>query len=501
MEVTHIQKIQREETKLKVAAYCRVSTDYDEQENSLENQMSYYEKLIKNNPEYEFAGVYHDIGISGFKEDRPGFQKMMKDARKGKIDLIITKSITRFARNTGTILKATRELKERGIGVFFELQGINTLTQAGELLMTVYAAFAQGESETYRGLAKMTFKRRVENCDPEQQLNKTFGYGMDENKKVYIIEEEAKIIRQIFQWVKEQYTSERILELCEENGYRNRSGKPFRLTQVYTFVRNVAYKGDYEMGRYYVDEKRKHRVNYGELPIYYIEDDHPAIVTKRLWGAANKVIDDRAEEKLRHIELKPLTDENYPYKKHLFCGYCGARLRGVKTKTCVQYTYCCRNRHEKRISVTQKTIESWPEITEDIYITFDPKMPIPKQYRCVKESTWKKENVEQITKEPMIPYNKKNYHYHKRIFCDCCGWPLTRSRRYDGKIEFACTGMSRFKKEFCPGMRVPEEVLNRLPEQDGYYLIKEEKIDGKKHYSYSCKKEKPQRKYPDNRNK
>ena len=153
MEITVIKAQKDDKKKLRVAAYCRVSREGEEQESSIENQRAHYEELINENPDYEYAGVYCDNGISGFKEARPGFQKMMEDARARKIDLIITKSITRFARNTDTILKATRELKELGIGVFFELQNMNTLTQGGELLMTVYAAFAQGESQTYRDLA------------------------------------------------------------------------------------------------------------------------------------------------------------------------------------------------------------------------------------------------------------------------------------------------------------------------------------------------------------
>ena len=118
--------------RLKVCAYARVSTDSPEQEGSLENQEQHYREMITANPMYEFAGIYSDQGISGYKEARPGFQKMMEDARAGKIDLIITKSISRFARNTVTVLKSARELKGMGVGIFFELQNINTLSGEGD---------------------------------------------------------------------------------------------------------------------------------------------------------------------------------------------------------------------------------------------------------------------------------------------------------------------------------------------------------------------------------
>ena len=163
--------------KLKVCAYCRVSTDADEQENSLENQMSHYESLIKSNPDYEFAGIYSDFAISGFKEKRPGLQKMMSDARAGKIDLILTKSVSRFARNTAIVLEATRELKELNVGVFFELQNINTLSGEGELMLTILAAFAQAESESGSEMAKMVYRRKYEAGIPVQYLERSFGYS------------------------------------------------------------------------------------------------------------------------------------------------------------------------------------------------------------------------------------------------------------------------------------------------------------------------------------
>ena len=122
MEISVIKSKEKGQKQLRVAAYCRVSREGEEQESSIENQITHYKEQIQGNPDYEYAGIYYDHGISGFKEDRPGFQKMMAEARAGKIDLIMTKSITRFARNTDTVLKATRELKELGIGVFFELQ-------------------------------------------------------------------------------------------------------------------------------------------------------------------------------------------------------------------------------------------------------------------------------------------------------------------------------------------------------------------------------------------
>ena len=134
--------------KKRVCAYARVSTDSRRQEDSLENQMETYERLITGNPEYEFIGVFADQGISGYCENRPQFQRMMEKARAGEIDLIITKSISRFARNTVTVLKFARELKKLGVGIFFEEQNINTLSGDGEMMLAVLASFAQEESRS-----------------------------------------------------------------------------------------------------------------------------------------------------------------------------------------------------------------------------------------------------------------------------------------------------------------------------------------------------------------
>ena len=508
MEITVIKADDKNKKHLRVAAYCRVSREGEEQESSIENQIAHYKELIEGNPTYECAGIFYDHGISGFKEKRPGFQNMMAEARAGKIDLIITKSITRFARNTDTVLKATRELKELGIGVFFELQNINTLTQAGELLMTVYAAFAQGESETYRDLARMSRRRQFEEGRPMYRLHKAFGYRAGEKEGTFeIVPEEAVIIKQIFKWVREEYAPITILKMAKAAGYRNRSGKDLRFEQIYQIVQNEIYKGDYIMQKHFIDDERRHRINRGELPCWYIEDDHPAIVSKKLWAEANAVIEKRAAEKMRHLELLPMTEENYPYRNKLYCGYCGQRLYAQKTKTGAQYSFFCRKKNKSTglccpgITVPQKVVESWGEIKENIYITMDPDKPIPKQYSILKESTWKKRNKKKDYYTKLKPYTKENYHYCKRIFCEKCGWPLYRTRRNDGKVQFICGGKSIYRSGFCSGIIIPEEVLDRLPEKDGYYIMREETIDGTKHYSYSCTGEKPARKKKPDRTK
>lgn len=499
MGVTVIEAKTLQKKLLRVAAYCRVSTDHEDQESSIENQKVHYEELINGNPDYEYAGIYYDHGLSGFKEDRPGFQKMMEDARTGKIDLIITKSITRFARNTDTILKATRELKELGIGVFFELQNLNTLTQGGELLMTIYAAFAQGESENCRELALMSKRKRFEEGRPLYNLQNAFGYRAGKTPGTFeIVPEEATIIKQIFIWVAEQYTASTIIKMSKAAGFKKRSGKDIDFVEISRIVRNETYKGDYTMQKTFTNEKRKELRNRGRVQCWYIENDHPAIVSRKLWDKANAVMQERYEEKFRHLEMRPMTEEFFPYKNKLFCGYCGNRLYAEKQKSGAQYSFACRRKEcSPGVCVPQKVIESWGEIKGNTYITYDPDKPIPKQYSHKTEETWKKNHKKKDFFVPMKSYTKENYHYYKRIFCEKCGWPLYRVRSMHGVIKFICGGQHTFGKEFCTGVHVPEEVMSRLPEKNGYFILREEIIDGEKCYSYSCRSEKPERKRPD----
>ncbi|WP_051205642.1 recombinase family protein [Butyrivibrio sp. FC2001] len=490
-------KSKKSNEKLRVAAYCRVSSDTDEQESSLENQIDYYTKLIKNNPLYEFAGIYTDQGISGYVERRPGFKQMMEDARQGKIDLIITKSITRFARNTDTVLKASRELKKLGIGIFFELQNMNTLKEDGEFLLTVYAAFAQGERDTYKELADMTYRRRFEECKPFYNIKNVLGFDMDGKQNIIVNKEEAKNVKQIFTWVKQNYSTVEIVKKCKEAGITNTMGKPVTRVFIIKTIRNVQYKGDYIMQSTYTDDKKISRRNNGVVPSYYIKNNHPAIVSRKLWEDAKRCVDERSSELHKRLVVKPMTTTNYPYKNMIYCAECGGKMKAVKKKSGLEYSYTCQNRRKygsdfcNNRAVPQKVIESWGTIDEPVYVSFDKEKPIDKQYKFVRGSTWRKGHIEKV---PPEDYTREKCFYYRRIFCDKCGSMLRKTTDTGGNVHFRCGGHVDFGNEYCKGIYVPKEKLDNLPQVDGYYLIKEEKKGEEKRYSYTCKEERPIRK-------
>lgn len=184
--------------KKRVCAYARVSTDSRRQEDSLENQMETYERLITGNPEYEFIGVFADQGISGYCENRPQFQRMMEKARAGELDLIITKSISRFARNTVTVLKFARELKELGVGIFFEEQNINTLSGDGEIMLAVLASFAQEESRSMSENNKWSIRKKFERGEVMITTSHFLGYDKNEYGDLIVNRKEAEIVSLTF---------------------------------------------------------------------------------------------------------------------------------------------------------------------------------------------------------------------------------------------------------------------------------------------------------------
>ena len=198
MRIRIITAVPTAEKKKRVCAYARVSTDSRRQEESLENQTATYERLIRSNPEYAFAGVYADQGISGYCENRPQFQKMLERARAGEIDLIITKSISRFARNTVTVLKVARELKELGVGIFFEEQNINTLSGDGEMMLAVLASFAQEESRSMSENNKWSIKKKFERGEVVITTSRFCGYDKNEYGDLVVNGKEAEIVRLSF---------------------------------------------------------------------------------------------------------------------------------------------------------------------------------------------------------------------------------------------------------------------------------------------------------------
>lgn len=333
--------------RLKVCAYARVSTDSPEQEGSLENQEQHYREMITANPMYEFAGIYSDQGISGYKEARPGFQKMMEDARAGKIDLIITKSISRFARNTVTVLKSARELKGMGVGIFFELQNINTLSGEGELMLTILSAFAQAESEGASENAKLTNLRKFRQGIPAVRVGKCYGFSQDANGEIVLDAEQAFVVRKMYEMAAQGIWVSRITEYLFKRGYKTAAGNYWSECAVFRILHSEIYKGAVMMQKTYLDADRVRHKNTGQRDRWYVADHHPAIVSEELWDKVQEVLAARsAYMKGKKPERKGSGDSHstYSLSGKLFCPECGALLHHKYANRGRQEYWVCSTR-------------------------------------------------------------------------------------------------------------------------------------------------------------
>lgn len=255
--------------KKRVCAYARVSTDSRRQEDSLENQMETYERLITGNPEYEFIGVFADQGISGYCENRPQFQRMMEKARAGEIDLIITKSISRFARNTVTVLKFARELKELGVGIFFEEQNINTLSGDGEMMLAVLASFAQEESRSMSENNKWSIRKKFERGEVMITTSRFLGYDKNEYGDLIVNRKEAEIVSLTFDLYLMNVGSSRIGELLDYLGVKTVTGTTWESGTINGLLCNEKYKGDFHLQKYYTPENKRNHTRKEEQLLSY----------------------------------------------------------------------------------------------------------------------------------------------------------------------------------------------------------------------------------------
>lgn len=238
--------IKEDEPKLRVAAYCRVSTDSDEQAGSYETQVNHYTEYIGRNKEWELAGIYTDDGISGTNtKKREGFNEMIEDCMSGKIDMLITKSISRFARNTIDCLKYVRQLKEKNIAIIFEKENINTLEASGELFLTIMASLAQQESASLSQNVKLGLQFRYQEGKVQINHEHFLGYTKDEDGNLIVVEEEAKIVRRIFREYLEGASFRDIAEGLERDKIKT-GGKKYKwhLSTVQGILRNEKYIGD-----------------------------------------------------------------------------------------------------------------------------------------------------------------------------------------------------------------------------------------------------------------
>lgn len=344
-----MRKISKIEPKLpviqarkKVAAYARVSRDTERLMHSVSAQVSYYSALIQKNSEWEYAGVYADMGISGTDTSKRGeFLRMLEDCEGGKIDIILTKSISRFARNTVDLLETVRHLKDLGIEVRFEKEHIHSLSEDGELMLTLLASFAQEESRSISENVKWGVRKRFQSGEIGAANKHILGYRYDDGLKKYvIIPEEAEAVRWMFQMYIDGVSLREIAGNMNKAGIRTTLGNDFQEASVRQLIFNEVYAGDIRRQKCYMaDPITKMKVkNCGELPQYYMADCHEAIIDRETYTKVQAEMERRAG----------LINPTYPFTGKIKCGICGqnfTRRKGI-TKGKEYISWFCRAKKE-----------------------------------------------------------------------------------------------------------------------------------------------------------
>ena len=313
--------------KLRVAAYCRVSTETEEQNSSYEVQVAHYTEFIKKNNEWEFAGIFADDGISGTNtKKRDEFNRMIAECMDGNIDMIITKSISRFARNTLDCLQYIRQLKDKNISVYFEKENINTMDAKGEVLLTIMASLAQQESQSLSQNVKLGLQYRYQQGKVQVNHKRFMGYTKDEDGNLIIVPEEAEIIKRIYREYLEGQSLVGIGRALEKDGILTAAGKPrWRPESVKKILQNEKYIGDALLQKTVtVDFLTKKRVkNEGHLPQYYVENSHEAIIPKELYLQVQEEIHRRSNIYTGEGKNKRIYSSKYALSAITFCGDCG----------------------------------------------------------------------------------------------------------------------------------------------------------------------------------
>ena len=341
MRIVVIPAKSREETqqtsRLKVAAYCRVSTDQEEQESSYEAQISYYTEKIGKNAEWQMAGIFADEGITGTQaKKRPEFLKMIQKCRQRKIDVILTKSLSRFARNTVDSLNYIRELKALGIAVVFEKENINTLETDTEMMLTIMSCFAQAESESISKNVSWGIRQSFKNGNVPMQYARLLGYRKGADGNAEIVPEEAEIVKEIYHSYLDGASLNQIADMLNNRGLTTKgSNSAYRKEVVQRILTNEKYTGDALLQKTYVTDciTKKSRKNNGELPMYLVKNHHEPIVSR---ADFNRVQEEMARRSAKRAIADKLTkteqgkySAKYALSELLICGECSAHYRRV----------------------------------------------------------------------------------------------------------------------------------------------------------------------------
>ena len=329
------EAVRASKRQLRVAAYCRVSTDDEEQLTSYEAQKNYYTDKIMTNKEWTMAGLFADEGITGTSaRKRPEFLRMIRQCKQGKIDIVLTKSISRFARNTVDCLNYVRALKELGIAVIFEKENMNTLEVDSEILITMLGAFAQSESESISANVRWGIRQAMKEGKATIQYKYLYGYRKGDDGKPKIILEQAEVVRKIYDLFLSGIPVRGIQEYLNASAVPNINGEPkWARSAIDSILTNEKYCGDVLLQKTYIDDciNKKVKKNTGQLPMYLVQNHHEGIISRETFDAAQAELARRSAGKSPSKKNAPTGRSRYSSKyalsDRLYCGECGTRYQ------------------------------------------------------------------------------------------------------------------------------------------------------------------------------
>ena len=330
VQVIPARKVEAEEKKrkLRVAAYCRVSTEQEEQLGSFANQVEYYTRLIESEEDWELAGIYADEGISGTgTRKRKGFQRLIEACDEGKVDFVITKSISRFARNTADCLVYARQLRDRGIPILFQKECINTMEASGELLFTILSCFAQEESRSISENTKWGIRSKFQKGIPHVNTTRLFGFNKDADGQLCVDPEQGAVVRRIFRDYLMGFGEGEIARRMRQEGIPGITGTSrWSSTTVRRMLQNEKYQGDLLLQKYYTVSFLTGECarNEGALDQYFVMDAHEGIVSREEWEATQQEMARRRTYR-KTLRLKKLENSN-PFFNRIRCGACGGMV-------------------------------------------------------------------------------------------------------------------------------------------------------------------------------
>lgn len=333
-EIKIISKEKQMPKLVKVAAYARVSSDKDAMLHSLSSQVSYFSKMIQSHDSWKYVGVYSDEGMTGTKIKRDGFQRMIQDAKAGKIDIIVTKSLSRFARNTVDCLKTIREMKAINVDIFFEEQNIHTLSANGEFLISLLAGYAQEES---RQCSENTLWRVRKNFKEGKPYggSSMLGYKLEKGRFT-IVPKEAEIVRKIFDLYLAGNGFCKIARILTNEGIKSYTGKAWNKSTLGEIISNVTYTGNLHLQKTYRENHMTKKTirNKGEKPLYIVEDNHEPIISQEIFDKAQEIRKAKAVGK-----SGKRNGPAYPFTGLIYCGECGHLFKHKVTK--YYESWCC----------------------------------------------------------------------------------------------------------------------------------------------------------------